>query len=102
MVTFRKSDNVNVLTINEQRFKKLQFNNLHSHYSQLTMPKLFSNNVEFWQQGFEKNCDGCQPGVSHVRIVESPLEAVLLWVVLGPVERVLLRLQARDELQTIL
>ena len=54
MVTFRKSDNVNVLTINELRLKKFQFNNLHSHYSQLTMPKLFSNNVEFWLQGFEK------------------------------------------------
>ncbi len=38
----------------------------------------------------------------HVRIVEGPLEAVLLGVVLGPIEGELLRLQRGDEFQSVL
>jgi hypothetical protein len=42
------------------------------------------------------------PGVGHVGIVESPLEAVLLWMELGAVEGEFLRLQGGDELQPVL
>jgi hypothetical protein len=42
------------------------------------------------------------PGVGHVGIVESPLEAVLLRMELGAVEGELLRLQGGDELQPVL